>query len=180
MSEKKIRTRLVGYCGLYCGLCSKYHSKAPSRCVGCRLGEQHAWCSIWNCCSKKHGFESCAECGEGFHCAIFVRRKVPEWIPAADNLRRIKGIGLKSWLTEQKERQTMLEELLRDYNEGRSMSFYCKACARMPVDLIDRSIKKAKERWAYEKMDKSDLKAKVNLVKAMIKEIALEAGVSLD
>ena len=120
------------------------------------------------------------ECGEGFHCPIFVRRKVLEWIPAADNLRRIKGIGLKSWLKEQEERQTMLEELLRDYNEGRSMSFYCKACARMPVDLIDRSIKMAKEKLACEKMDRSDLRTKANLVKAMIKDIALGAGVSLD
>ncbi len=74
----------------------------------------------------------------------------------------------------------MLEELLRDYNEGRSMSFYCKACARMPVDLIDRSIKMAKEKLACEKMDRSDLRTKANLVKAMIKDIALGAGVSLD
>jgi hypothetical protein len=79
--------------------------------MGCRLGEQHSWCSIWNCCVKKHRFETCTECGEIFDCIIFMRRKVLEWIPAADNLNQIKEVGLESWLREQKERQVLLEEL---------------------------------------------------------------------
>ena len=99
---------LIGCCGLYCGLCNKYQSKAPSRCIGCKLGEQHSWCSIWNCCVKKHGFETCTECSQIFDCAIFVRRKVAEWIPAADNLRQIKEVGLENWLEEQKERHTLV------------------------------------------------------------------------
>jgi len=38
---------LAGPCGIFCGLCTKYQSKAPSRCLGCRLGEQHSWCSFY-------------------------------------------------------------------------------------------------------------------------------------
>ena len=109
---------LIGCCGIYCTLCNKYQSKAPSRCIGCKLGEQHSWCSIWNCCTKKHGFETCAECSEIFDCPIFLRRKVAEWTPAADNLRQIKEVGLENLLKEQKERQTLVEELLQNYNEG--------------------------------------------------------------
>jgi len=175
-----IEKNLIGYCGLYCGLCNKYQSKAPSRCIGCRLGEQRTWCSIWNCCAKKHRFESCTECDEIFNCAIFIRRKVIEWIPVADNLRRIKEIGLKSWFIEQKERQALLEELLQNYNEGRSMSFYCKICARMPIDSIDKSIKKAKEKLAHEKIKNSDMKSKAKILKAIAKELALKARINLD
>lgn len=171
---------LIGCCGLYCGLCNKYQSKAPSRCVGCRLGEQHSWCSIWNCCVKKHGFGICTECSEIFHCAIFLRRKVVEWIPAADNLRQIKEVGLKSWLNEQKERQALLEALLENYNEGRSMSLYCKACARMPIDLINKAIKEAKEKLAGEKVDQSDVKSKARILKAGIKDLAVKAKINLD
>ncbi len=169
----------IGCCGLYCGLCNKYQSNAPSRCTGCRLGEQHSWCSIWNCCVKKHGFDVCTECGELFHCTIFLRRKVREWIPAADNLNQIKKAGLGKWLKEQKERQSLLEEMLQNYNEGRSMSLYCKAASRMPVKLLNRAIREAKDKCALGKADASDMKSKAGIFKSVIIELSSKAGIKL-
>jgi hypothetical protein len=171
---------LVGCCGLYCGLCAKYQSKAPSRCLGCRLGGQHSWCSIWVCCVKKHGFDTCAGCREMWTCAIFTRRKVAEWVPAADNLRQIKEGGLQNWLEEQKERQRLVEELLHNYNEGRSMSFYCKACARMSVELIASVLRESKDRLASERIDESDVKSKAKAMKAAIQDLASKGGIDLD
>ncbi|UCG58905.1 MAG: hypothetical protein JSU70_05200, partial [Phycisphaerales bacterium] len=69
-----------------------------------------------------------------------MRRKVAEWIPAADNLRQIKQVGAGTWLREQRQRQALLEELLQNYNEGRSMSFYCRACSRMAIAPIKKAI----------------------------------------
>ncbi len=178
--KKSEAENLVGCCGLYCGLCNKYQSKAPSRCIGCRLGEQHSWCSIWNCCVKKHKFETCSDCEELFRCDIFLRRKVAEWIPAADNLRQIKEVGLEIWLNEQRGRQSLVEELLQSYNEGRSMSFYCKSCARMPIELINKAIKETKKKLASEKADKSDMKSKAKILKAVINDLALKANINLD
>ncbi|MEW6620637.1 MAG: DUF3795 domain-containing protein [bacterium] len=171
---------LIGCCGIYCGLCNKYQSKAPSRCIGCKLGEQHSWCNIWNCCVTKRGFETCTECSEIFSCEIFQRRKVTEWIPAADNLRQIKEVGLEHWLQEQKERQRLVEELLQNYNEGRSMNFYCKVCERMSLELINKAIKEAKEKLVREKVDKSDIKSKAKVLKGIMKDLALKANVSLN
>jgi hypothetical protein len=170
---------LTGCCGLYCGLCSKHQSNAPSRCIGCRVGEQHSWCSIWNCCVKKRGFTTCAECSEVFECEIFLRRKVAEWIPAADNLRRIKRDGPAVWLREQMERQTLLEGLLHHYNEGRSMSFYCKACARMPVGLIQKAAEESKEKSVGDKMNKPDIRSKARWLKEALKRLASEAKIDL-
>lgn len=171
---------LSGCCGLYCGLCSKYQSKAPSRCIGCRLGEQHSWCSIWNCCVKKHGYDTCTECSEILNCAIFLRRKVFQWIPAADNLRQINEIGLKNWLRKQTERQTLLEKLLQNYNEGRSMNFYCKICARMPIEMIHKAIIEVEEKLVSEKVDNSDIKMKASHLKEILKNFALEANINLE
>ncbi|HNT77458.1 MAG TPA: DUF3795 domain-containing protein [Anaerolineae bacterium] len=170
---------LVGCCGLYCGLCNKYQSKAPSRCIGCQLGEQHSWCSIWNCCVKKHGFKTCTECEEIFNCPIFLKRKVAEWVPAAGNLRQMKALGLESWLGEQVERQALLEELLQNYNEGRSMSFYCKACARLSPDLINQAIEAAKECLAGEKTAESDVKLRARVLRTVMERLALEADIDL-
>jgi hypothetical protein len=170
---------LIGCCGLYCGLCNKYQSKAPSRCIGCKLGEQHSWCSIWNCCVKKHGYETCAECNEVFNCEIFVRRKVVEWIPAKDNLLQIKKAGLKTWLQEQKERQLLLEELLNSYNEGRSMNFYCKACARMPINLIYEAVKELNKQIVIDEINKSDIKAKANILRSVISDKAVKYNINM-
>jgi hypothetical protein len=171
---------LIGCCGLYCGLCNKYQSKAPSRCIGCKSGEQHAWCSIWNCCAKKHGFETCAECSDVFKCPIFLRREVAEWIPAANNLRQIKKAGIERWLREQEERQALLEGLLQSYNEGRSMSLYCRACSRMPIDLINKVIGQAKQRLADEEVDKSDMKSRAKTLRAIVKDLASKANINLN
>jgi len=179
MKNKEAKS-LIGCCGLYCGLCIKYQSKALSRCIGCKLGEQHSWCSIWNCCVKKHGFETCTECSDIFNCEIFVRRKVTEWIPAADNLRQVKEFGLENWLKEQKERQSLLEELLQNYNEGRSMSFYCKACTMIPINLVNDAMKESKKKIAREKINNSDLKAKAKIMKSAIKDIAVKYNVNMD
>lgn len=129
---------------------------------------------------KKHGFETCTECSEIFNCEIFSRRKVAEWIPAADNLHRIKKVGLKNWLKDQKERQRLIEKLLQNYNEGRSMSLYCKSCARMPIDMIEEAIKKAKEKLTSEKVNKSDMKLKARILKTVIKDFASKVNISLD
>ena len=109
-----------------------------------------------------------------------MRRKVAQWVPAADNLRQIKKAGLDSCLREQVQRQARLEALLQDYNEGRSMSLYCRACARMPIDLIDKAIEQAKQELAREKVDKSDIKAKARTLKATIKDLASRANVALN
>jgi len=105
---------LVGCCGIYCGLCTKYQSKVPSRCIGCRIGEQHDWCSIYRCCVKKKGLITCIECSE-YPCERYERRlaKYPEDLKTAqENLDRIEKLGLDSWLKGQRERRLLVENLL--------------------------------------------------------------------
>ena len=74
----------------------------------------------------------------------------------------------------------MVEELVHNYNEGRSMAFYCKACSRMPIGLIKRAIKEAKGKLKLGKADTNDMKSRAKILKAMIKDLALEAHVNLD
>jgi len=140
---------LAGCCGLYCGLCPRFQSTAPSKCQGCKILCQTLSCKIYNCCVKKKGLATCAECDD-FPCEknnpaahqyeYFVTHK-----PCISNLCRIKEVGLEPWLEEQKERRLLLENLLVSYNDGRSMSFYCLAAAVMPPELINEAVDKLKK-----------------------------------
>jgi len=60
------------------------------------------------------------------------------------------------------------------------MNLYCKVCARMSIDLINRAIKEAKEKLISEKVDNSDLKSKAKVLKAVIKDLALKVNINLD
>jgi len=176
LAEEK---NLAGCCGLYCGLCPRFQSTAPSRCPGCQILCLTLSCKIYNCCVKKKGLIICAEC-EDFPCdkndpeiheyEYFVTHK-----PCMQNLYRVKEAGLVTWLGEQKERRLLVEELLANYNEGRSMSFYCLACALMPVDLISQALAEIKAM----PLDDSDIRAKAKTVRSVIQELASKSGIEL-
>ncbi len=130
---------------------------------------------------KKYGFETCAECRE-YPCERYKRRlaKYPADLKTAqENLDELKESGLDNWLKGQRERRLLVENLLDNYNDGRSMSFYCKACVVLPVDVINNAIEEAREKFVSNKISDSDIKAKAKLVKSTIQDLALKSGIDL-
>jgi hypothetical protein len=95
------------------------------------------------------------------------------------NLYKIKEVGLEIWSEEQKERQSILENLLANYNEGRSKSFYCLATALMPVSLIEKAISEAREMMADNQIDEPDMKSKTRLLKSIIQDLASKSDIDL-
>ena len=176
----------AGCCGLYCGLCPRFQSSAASRCLGCQLGPQHSYCSVWRCCVGKRGFLSCAECGE-YPCerlrrVLGVEQGADSFIshkPALPNLERIREAGLATYLEEQRQRRLVLEELVAGFNEGRSMSFFCAASALMPPHLLQRALEQAKGLLEDGQLDGSDRKARAKAMRRLIEEHAAEGGVDL-
>jgi len=99
--------------------------------------------------------------------------------PALPNLERIREVGLETYLEEQRERRLLVEHLLANYNEGRSMSLYCVACALMPPDLIRQAIGEMETRLASKQVDGSNLKAKAKAMRSSIQGLASQAGIDL-
>ena len=98
---------------------------------------------------------------------------------AQDSLNSIKNNGVEKWLKEQKERRLAVEKLLENYNDGRSMSFYCSACIVMPISLINQAIDEMKQRLSDNHIDSSDVKAKAKALRAIIEELALPSDIEL-
>ena len=180
-TDLREESNLAGPCGIFCGLCTKYQSKAPSRCLGCRVGEQHSWCSIYRCCVMKKWSTTCLECEE-YPCERYSRRDWGEdkqTRVAQDSLNSIKKAGIEGWLKEQRQRRLTVEELLDNYNDGRSMSFYCLACTLMPINLINQAINEMKQRLSDDEIDNSEIKAKSKALRAIIHDLASESGIDL-
>ncbi|MGB2842835.1 MAG: hypothetical protein WBC40_10260 [Halobacteriota archaeon] len=96
-----------------------------------------------------------------------------------ENLDEIKKSGLDNWLKGQRERRLLVENLLDNYNDVRSITFYCKACVVLPVEVINRAIEEARGKIVSNKISDSDMKAKAKLVKSTIQDLALKSGIDL-
>lgn len=185
MSKQMRKHPTIAACGIDCGLCPRYYTKGSSRCPGCggpNFSSKHPSCPILTCCVKKHKLEFCAECPE-FICPklsvwdkgdSFVTHKV-----CLSNLRTIKKRGLKPFLKQQKVRIHLLEKFLADFDEGRSKSFYCLACALLTVANLKKAFKVSQQRIKKEGVDKSDLKLKSQILKEELERFAKKQGVEL-
>lgn len=125
----------------------------------------------------KRGLATCIECDE-YPCQRYSRiywGTDQESKVAQENLDSIKKIGLEAWLEEQRERRLLVEELLANYNEGRSMSFYCLACALMPIDRLNEALAEIKGM----PIDDSDLKAKAKALRSIFQELASKSDIEL-
>lgn len=161
----------IACCGLDCGLCPTYYTRGPSRCPGCCGNDfinRHPSCTIITCCIKKHNFETCAECNE-FPCSkidkwdkfdSFITHKV-----SLLNLKLIKEKGIESFIIQQKRRIELLEEMLQEFNEGRSKSFFCISTALLPIDDLEKGLQESKQQILVEKVDAKDLKTKSRVLK---------------
>jgi len=99
--------------------------------------------------------------------------------PALPNLDRIREVGLETFLGEQRERRLLVERLLANYNEGRSMTFYCAACALMPPDLIRQAIDEMEQLLTSKQVNELDLKAKARAMRSLVRELASKSGIDL-
>ena len=163
---------LIGCCGISCGLCPRYQSKAKSRCSGCGPDAHCSYCPIFRCCVMKRSYETCADCSE-FPCGRF-----DKWFDTDSfvthqkclpNIQTIKRLGVKEFLKEQEERRQILEVLLERYNPGRCTSLYCSATALMGIESLKKTVKQI---WSV----KED---KAKSFKRLIQELAEKEKIAL-
>jgi len=167
-----MKNNLIGSCGIDCGLCPRFQSKAKSRCLGCGPDGHCSYCPIFRCSFMKQNYETCADCSE-FPC-----EKFNKWFDRDSfvthqkcliNIQIIKKIGIKKFLEKQKERKNILEIMLEKYNPGQCVSLYCLATALMSVESLKEAI-----------MEVESVKEdKAKLFKKLIQELAEKEKISL-
>lgn len=174
----------VGACGLDCVLCPKYYTEGRSKCGGC--GSEYSYaavgCKIFRCCVKEKGRETCADCAD-LPC---------ERLKGADdtdsfvshrrmmaNLRFIREHGLDEFRREQGRREELLQEMLDEFNDGRSKSLFCVAAALLPLEALEGSITKARGKMVEEGTVSQDLKGRARALRECLEEAAASRAMDL-
>ena len=180
MNYKTRNYPLFAVCGLNCGLCPRYYTTGTSKCPGCAgegFSEVHPTCGILSCCQRK-GLEYCFECDE-FPCKKYDGEGVKDSFITHRNqfidMDKAKRIGIEVYKTELNEKVGFLQELLKNYDDGRRKSFFCLA-----VNLLELSdIKAIMEQIAAEAALDSPIKARTAAAVHLFEEMATQRGISL-
>ncbi|HEY3273805.1 MAG TPA: hypothetical protein VGJ92_08590 [Methanocella sp.] len=173
----------VGVCGLSCRLCPRFHTDGSSRCGGCkspfRMG---AGCPFITCAVKKKGIELCTDCVEGETCERWKRhRELSKTVDSfvcyqklEDNIRSIKRHGIEAFEETQEKRCKLLEEMMAEFDDGRSKSFYCVAATLMEPEELEGAIA-----FAGASSTGKALKEKAKVMHKVLEDIAREKGYHL-
>ena len=86
-------------------------------------------------------------------------------------IKLITKHGVREFELGQLEREHILKQMLEQFNEGRSISYYCIAATVMTKDEIEQALEQAKQ-----KSDGMDIKAKAKLLHTILDRIAENKG----
>ena len=105
--------------------------------------------SIRHLLFQKKGLEVCAQCDE-YPCARSKKETGPKdsfitHRKVLHNLAAIRESGLEPFLQQQARRIAILENMLQQYDDGRSKSYYCIAAALLSIAGLAQSIQRAEQ-----------------------------------
>jgi len=151
----KIKYPDIGICGLSCRLCPMYNTEAASKCLGCKSTTRMAvGCPFITCAVKKKGIEFCWDCEENKTCEKWKKHREAGkksdsfkcYQKLEEDIRFIQKNGIREFEKTQKNREDLLKVMLKDYNEGRSKSYYCIAATVLDIEELKEVITIAKNR----------------------------------
>jgi len=172
----KIKYPEIGICGLSCRLCPHYHTEGTSRCEGCKTESRTgAGCPFITCALKKKGLEFCWDCEEHETCEKWRKhreagKKVDSfrsYQKLEDDIAFIQKHGVNEFEKMQKMREHLIKEMVREFNEGRSKSYYCIAATVMEINELKEALTEA-----HKNSDGWEIKEKSGVLHTILNEIA--------
>jgi len=173
----------IGICGLSCRLCPMYNTEAESRCLGCKSTSRIAvGCPFITCAVKKKGIEFCWDCQKNKTCEKWKNhreagKKVDSfkcYQKLEEDILFIQKNGISEFEKIQKIREHLLKEMLKDFNEGRSKSYYCIAATVLDIEELKEALPRAKK-----ESDGLDIRGKSKVLHSILNDIALKKNYCL-
>ena len=176
MSRMKIKYPKIGICGLSCRLCPNYQTDAKSRCLGCKSEARMAvGCPFITCAMKKKGVEFCWDCQDSSACEKWASHrnagKTADSFKCYQKLEEdiafISEKGVAEFERSQKASERLLRTMLREFNDGRSKSYYCIAATVLEIEELRAALAEAKLGSTGK-----DVKGKALLLRSTLDKIA--------
>ena len=173
----------IGICGLSCRLCPMYNTEAESRCLGCKSKSRiTVGCPFITCAVNKKGFEFCWDCEENKTCEKWKKHRGASqksdsfkcYQKLEEDISFIQKNGICEFEKMQKQREHLLKEMLRDFNEGRSKSYYCITVTVFDIEELREVLTRAKK-----ESEGLDVKGKSKALHSILDDLARKKGYCL-
>lgn len=174
----------IGICGLSCRLCPMFNTETESRCLGCKSQSRMVvGCPFITCAIKKKGIEFCWECQESKTCEKCRKHREAGkkhdsfkcYQKLEEDILFIQKNGVSEFEKIQKQREHLLKEMLKDFNEGRSKSYYCIAATVLTIEELTDAITQAKK-----ESKGLDIKGKSKVLHSIVDDIARKKKYTLN
>ncbi len=172
----EIKYPQIGICGLSCQLCPMYHTDGKSKCEGCKSeARMSLGCKFITCAIKKKRIEFCWECNESVNCEKWKKHREAGkkadsfkcYQKLEDDILFMQNNGSEHFMRKQNLREEILKDMLVNFNEGRSKSYYCIAATVMEIEELEEAVLKAKK-----DSNGLDVKSKSKILHKIFDEIA--------
>ena len=144
-----------------------FHSSSESKCRGCKSDTRiTVGCPFITCAVKKKGIDFCWQCKENVTCEKWKRHREASihgdsfvcYQKLEDNIQYILENSVEAFEEKQIVRENMLKEMLKEFNEGRSKTFYCIASTVLEPEELRNALHQAqKQSVGLDLRDKSKI-----------------------
>lgn len=132
-------------------------------------------CPFITCAVRKKGIEFCWECEEKKTCEKWEKRR--EFGKSQDSFKCYQTLerdialigkqGIDAFEKDQKEREKLLKAMITEFNDGRSMSYYCLASTILEINELRGALNKA-----LKNSGRLEIKKKSELLHSILDEVA--------
>jgi hypothetical protein len=134
-----------------------------------------AGCPFITCAVKKKGLEFCGHCMENEKCEKWQKHRDAGrqhdsstcYQKLEENIAFILGNSLGEFDRLQKLREGFLKEMLQEFNEGRSKTYYCIASTVLEIDELEAALKLARK-----SSQGQEVKGKSRVLHAVLDDVA--------
>jgi len=153
-----------------------YHGGGQSRCGGGKSASRMiVGCPFITCAVKKKGIEFCWNCEESVTCEKWKKHRDASkqydsfvcYQKLEDNIQSILEKGVGEFEKEQIIRENLVKEMLKEFNEGRSKTFYCIASTVLEIKELENALQEAQKQ-----SEGLDIKEKSKVLHQILNRIA--------
>lgn len=186
MKQYSRTTPQFSLCGLNCCLCPRFRTTGSSRCSGCGgadFYDKHPACGIISCSLRHGGVEYCFQCSE-YPCNRYVGINEKDSFITYKNvpmdMDTAKNNGVGRYLNQLTKKSLILDDLLKDWDNGRMKAYFCLAVNLLPLSDLEVAMSTLEHRKSQqEKSSSVDSALNARIAKDYFDKLSEEKGISL-
>lgn len=167
-------------CGLNCALCPRFHTEGTSKCPGCGgvdFSSKHPTCAVVTCNRKNDHVEYCFQCSQ-YPCVKYLAEQNVDSFISYQNVEKNMAeakLDLPGYIETLNQKRLLLENLIANFNDGRSKGFYCLAVDLLPLAFVAEVVELVAAEGSSEHLTNQEMCKKITvLFKSKASEMQIE------